>query len=65
MHTEPQPHDSRQDVTAAQLVDEGIAMSEQFGRRKAASFMEARGVRFTVIVRVLDRQARRRVKVPQ
>lgn len=61
MHTESQPQESRKDAMAARLVEEGIAMAEQLGRRKAASFMDAEGLPFPVIVRVLDRRACRRL----
>jgi hypothetical protein len=52
--------EARKDLTTAALVEKGIAMASEVGRREAASFMNANGVVFSVIVRSLAEQAFRR-----
>lgn len=51
---------TRKDRSVAQLVEQGILMSHQLGRREAASFMNEHGVAFKMIVRVLNSPQDRR-----
>ncbi|MYN46001.1 hypothetical protein GTP23_13175 [Pseudoduganella sp. FT93W] len=46
--------EARHDVPTAELVNQGIAMVESGGKRKAAAFLHKNGVGFPVIVRVLN-----------
>lgn len=56
-------HPPRKVTETSQAVDDGLAMLSRAGRIKAATFMIERGVRFQVVVRVLQPGARNRPKL--
>lgn len=51
---------SRPDMVTSRIVEAGVAAATTLGKKHAANSMLARGVRFSVVVRVLAEPTRRR-----
>jgi hypothetical protein len=55
-----QPIIAHQDISASELVDLALSMPQLFDRDLVATFLLRRGVRFSVVVRVLADPDKRR-----